>query len=254
MTLKVDCVDAQERTRRSVARVVTEKQGISVRRPAWIGAGLIIWHGLLRAATIRRDHVNMERLAWFLSHEGDAASVRRPARLNDLQRRECQLHSVAAVQIALPKRALRIRNVSEALPAWREVDPHIYDFGGGISAGGSGPIPASDVTISGGSVSSAKVTVTLNVDTCALNFSNSYGLCGPINVSWVELPASVGGSFANHGDSRNLFPGGGGVATNGSTVTYFASATGTMLDSDVPQGATGTLTQGTNITRTIIGP
>jgi len=131
---------------------------------------------------------------------------------------------------------------------------NIIDFGGGISAGGSGPIPASDVTISGGSVSSAKVTVTLNVDTCALNFSNSYGLCGPINVSWVELPASVGGSFANHGDSRNLFPGGGGVATNGSTVTYFASATGTMLGSDVPQGATGTLTQGTNITRTIIGP
>ena len=131
---------------------------------------------------------------------------------------------------------------------------NIFDFGGGISAGGSGPISASSVSVSGGSVNSAKVTVTLNVDTCALNFPNSYGLCGPINVSWVELPASVGGSIANHGDSRNLFPGGGGVVTNGSTVTYFASAAGTVLGYDVPQGAIGSLTQGTNITRTITGP
>lgn len=131
---------------------------------------------------------------------------------------------------------------------------NVFDFGGGISAGGSGPISASSVNVSGGSVNSAKVTVTLNVDTCALNFTNSYGLCGPINVTWVELPASVGGSMANHGDSRQMFPGGGGVVTNGSTVTFFASATGTMLGYNVPQGAIGSLTQGTNITRTITAP
>jgi hypothetical protein len=131
---------------------------------------------------------------------------------------------------------------------------NIIDFGGGISAGGFGPIPASDVTISGGAVNSAKVTVTLTADTCALNFSNSYGLCGPINVTWIELPASVGGSSANHGDNRQMFPGGGGVVTNGSTVTYFASATGSVLGSVVPQGAEGTLAQGTNITRTIVAP
>jgi hypothetical protein len=131
---------------------------------------------------------------------------------------------------------------------------NLYDFGGGISAGGSGPISASSVSISGGSVNSAKVTVTLNADACALAFPNSYGPCGPINVTWVELPASVGGSFANHGDSRQTFAGGGGAVTNGSTVTYFASATGTMLGSDVPQGTVGNLTQGTNISRTITAP
>jgi len=131
---------------------------------------------------------------------------------------------------------------------------NIYDFGGGISAGGSGAIPASDVSVSGGSLNSVKVTVTLNVDTCALNLSNSFGLCGPINITWVELPASIGGSIANHGDSRQMFAGGGGVVTNGSTVVFFASATGTMLGSDVPQGTLGNLTQGTNITRTITGP
>ncbi len=131
---------------------------------------------------------------------------------------------------------------------------NIYDFGGGISAGGSGPIPASNVSVSGGSLNSVKVTVTLNVDTCALNFSNSFGLCGPINITWVELPASIGGSISNHGDSRQVFAGGGGVVTNGSTVVFFASATGTMLGSDVPQGTLGELTQGTNITRTITGP
>ncbi len=131
---------------------------------------------------------------------------------------------------------------------------NIYDFGGGISAGGSGAIPASDVSVSGGSLNSVKVTVTLNVDTCALNLSNSFGLCGPINITWVELPASIGGSIANHGDSRQMFAGGGGFVTNGSTVVFFASATGTMLGSDVPQGTLGNLTQGTNITRTITGP
>ena len=131
---------------------------------------------------------------------------------------------------------------------------NIYDFGGGISAGGSGAIPASDVSVSGGSLNSVKVTVTLNVDTCALNLSNSFGLCGPINITWVELPASIGGSIANHGDSRQMFAGGGGVVTNGSTVVFFASATGTMLGSDVPQRTLGNLTQGTNITRTITGP
>ena len=131
---------------------------------------------------------------------------------------------------------------------------NIFDFGGGISAGGSGSIPASDVSISGGSVNSTKVTVALNVDTCALNFANSFGLCGPINMTWVELPASVGGSMASHGDSRQTFPGGGGMVTNGSTVTFFASGTGTILFSDAPQGAIGNLTQGTNITRTIIAP
>lgn len=131
---------------------------------------------------------------------------------------------------------------------------NIFDFGGGISAGGSGPISTSSVSISGSSVNSAKVLVTLNVDTCALNFPNSYGLCGPINLTWVELPASIGGSIANHGDSRQMFPGGGGVVTNGSTVTFFASGTGTVLGVDAPQGTIGVLTQGTNITRTIIAP
>jgi len=41
-----------------------------------------------------------------------------------------------------------------------------------------------------------------------------------------------------------MFPGGGGVVTNGTTVTFFASATGTVLGSDVPQGTIGSLTQG----------
>jgi len=51
-----------------------------------------------------------------------------------------------------------------------------------------------------------------------------------------------------------MFPGGGGVVTNGTTVTFFASATGTVLGSDVPQRTIGSLTQGTNVTRTITGP
>src|SRR5215467_12070134 len=43
---------------------------------------------------------------------------------------------------------------------------NVFDFGGGFSAGGAGLIPASSVNVSGGSVNTGKVTVTLNVNTC----------------------------------------------------------------------------------------
>jgi len=132
---------------------------------------------------------------------------------------------------------------------------NVFDFGGGISDGGSGSIPASSVNVSGGSVNTAKVTVTLNVDTCAVNgFTTTGGPCGTFDVAWVELPAPVGGSIATRGDSQQTFPGGVKVVTNGATVTFFASTTGTVLGFDVPPGTVGILTQETNVTKTITGP
>ena len=131
---------------------------------------------------------------------------------------------------------------------------NIFDFGGGISAGGSGPIPASSVTVSGGSVNTGKMTVTLNLNPCNPGFANSYGPCGPINLTWVEQPASVGGSFATRGDSQQTFPGGAKVVTNGETVTFFAVTTGTALGYDAPGGAIGELTKQTNVTKTITIP
>ena len=131
---------------------------------------------------------------------------------------------------------------------------NIFDFGGGISAGGSGSIPASSVTVSGGSVNTGKMTLTLNLNACAAGFTNSYGPCGPINLSWVEQPASVGGSIATRGDSQQTFPGGAKVVKNGETVTFFAVTTGTALGYEAPTGATGVLTQETNVTKTITIP
>src|SRR5215472_11536606 len=50
----------------------------------------------------------------------------------------------------------------------------VFDFGGGFSAGGVGYIPAVSVNVSGGSVNSGNVTVTLNVNTCVVpDFTSS---------------------------------------------------------------------------------
>jgi hypothetical protein len=131
----------------------------------------------------------------------------------------------------------------------------VFDFGGGFSAGGSGSIPASSVNVSGGSVNTGKVTVTLNVDTCNVTgFTTTVGPCGTFNVTWVEEPASVGASIATRGDTRHTFRGGGEVETNGATVTFSALATGTALGFDLPTPTVGTLTQETNVTKTIAGP
>jgi hypothetical protein len=84
----------------------------------------------------------------------------------------------------------------------------IFDFGGGFSASGNGSIPASSVTVSGGSVNSGNLTVTLNVNTCDVAGFTTLpsGTCGPFNVAWVELPASIGGSSDFRGDSRSTCP------------------------------------------------
>ncbi|HUX44684.1 MAG TPA: hypothetical protein VMV57_08045 [Terracidiphilus sp.] len=117
-----------------------------------------------------------------------------------------------------------------------------YDFGGGFSAGGSGLIPTSSVIVPGASVNAGNVMVKLNVDTCDLTgFTTSYGPCGTIDVTWVELPASVGGSYATRGDTVQTFPGGGKMETNGQTETFSALATGTELGFDLPTATIGEL-------------
>lgn len=133
---------------------------------------------------------------------------------------------------------------------------NVFDFGGGFSAGGAGSIPASSVNVSGGSVNAEKVTVTLNVNTCDVTgFTTTDGPCGTFDLTWVEQPASVGGSIATRGDTQQTFPGGVKVVTNGETVTFFAVTTGTALGFDVPSGGTvGILKKETNVTKTITHP
>ncbi len=129
----------------------------------------------------------------------------------------------------------------------------IYDFGGGFSAAGSGSIPASSVSVSGGTVNTGKVTVTLNVDTCDLTsgFTTGYGPCGIFNLTWVEESASVGGSTSTRGDSRQTIPGVGTIETNGQTEIFNAQTTGTELGFDLPPGTIGRLVKQTNVTVTI---
>jgi hypothetical protein len=131
---------------------------------------------------------------------------------------------------------------------------NVFDFGGGFSAGGSGSIPASSVNVSGGSVNTGNVMVTLNVNTCDLTgFTTNYGPCGTFNVTWVEVPASVGGSTATRGTTQQTLPGGGKIVTNGEMVTFTASTTGTALGFDAPAPSVGFLTEETNVTVTVTG-
>ena len=130
----------------------------------------------------------------------------------------------------------------------------IVDFGGGFSAFGSGSIPASSVNVSGGSVDAGKVMVTLNVNTCDVTgFTTGLGRCGTFVLTWVEVPASVGGSFATRGVTQQTFPGGGKVVTSGEMKTFTASTTGTVLGFVVPTPTVGFLTQETNVTKTVTG-
>jgi hypothetical protein len=119
---------------------------------------------------------------------------------------------------------------------------------------GSGSIPASSVNVSGGSVNAGKVTVTLNVNTCDVaGFTTNLGPCGPFDVTFVEVPASLGGSTAHRGDTQQRMPGGSKVVTNGSSWSFGALATGTALYYSFGSGG-GTLTQQTNVTVTITTP
>jgi hypothetical protein len=135
---------------------------------------------------------------------------------------------------------------------------NVFDFGGGFSAAGSGSIPASSVNVSGGSVNTGNVTVTLNVKTCDVTgFTTTVGPCGTFDLTWVEVPASIGGSFATRGDTQLTSPQGGKVVTvvtNGETEAFSALTAGTALGFELPTPTFGGLTKETNVTVTVTGP
>ena len=138
----------------------------------------------------------------------------------------------------------------------QELFYNINDSNGTFFYSGFGSIPASSVNVSGGgSLNTGKVTVTLNVNTCAVaDFTTVNGPCGPFNFTWVEVPPSVGGSNTFHGISKVNMPGGGKVQTNGDSLSVGATVTGTALiyNFDTLNGAG--LTEQTNVTVTITHP
>ena len=129
---------------------------------------------------------------------------------------------------------------------------NINDANGTFFYSGNGSIPASSFNVSGGSLNTGKVTVTLNVDTCEVaGFTTSSGPCGPFNVPWVEVPPSVGGSNIFHGITQLDMPGGGKVLTNGSSLNVGATATGTALNYSFDTLFGAGLTEQKNVTVTI---
>ena len=130
----------------------------------------------------------------------------------------------------------------------------IFDFGGGFSAAGSGSIPASSVNVSGGSVNTGNVTVRLNVNTCNVPGFTNLGPCGTFVVTWVEMPASIGGSTVSRGDFQQTIPNLGTTVMNGQTETFFALMSGTAFGFEIPTSTIGFLQKLTNVTVTFPAP
>jgi len=116
----------------------------------------------------------------------------------------------------------------------------------------SRPSDFDDLNVSGGSVNTEKVTVTLNVNTCGVpGFTTTAGPCGTFNLTWVEQPASVGGSIITRGVTQQTLPAGGGtIVTKGQVETFFALNSGTAIGFDLPPGTLGLLQKLTNATVT----
>jgi hypothetical protein len=128
-----------------------------------------------------------------------------------------------------------------------------YQMFGPFSGAGSGSIPASSVNVSGPSVNTGKVTFALNVNTCGLDpasFTTSQGSCGTFDITWVQMPASVGGSTITSGTTQQTTPGAGTTIINGHTQTFNALLTGTALGYALPN-CCGQLEELTNATVTI---
>ncbi|HET6179059.1 MAG TPA: hypothetical protein VFE61_19170 [Candidatus Sulfotelmatobacter sp.] len=127
-----------------------------------------------------------------------------------------------------------------------------YQMFGPFSGAGSGPIPASSVHVSGSSVSAGNVTFTLNVNTCNLDpssYTTSQGTCGIFDISWIQMPASVGGSTTTSGTIHETAPGGGTTTINGHTETFTAQLSGTAIGYALPS-CCGALEELTNSTVT----
>lgn len=125
-----------------------------------------------------------------------------------------------------------------------------YSMFGPFSGSGSGSIPASVVNVSGSSVSAGNVAFALNVNTCGLDpasFTTSAGSCGTFDITWTQIPASVGGSTITSGTTRQTTPGVGTTIINGHTQTFNATLTGTALGYVLPNccGQLEELTQAT---------
>ena len=130
-----------------------------------------------------------------------------------------------------------------------------YQMFGPFSGSGFGPIPASSINVSGSSVNAGNVTFALNVNTCDLDPASftTQGACGTFNVSWIQIPASVGGSTVTSGTNQVTTPVGTTIIktiTNGHTETFSAQLTGTALGYALP-GCCGALEELTNATVTI---
>ena len=133
----------------------------------------------------------------------------------------------------------------------------INDSAGTVNDFGFGSIPASSVNVSGGSIHNGKTVITLNVNTCdvAEFIANNPGPCGPFDITWTELPASLAGSFAERANIVTTFPNGEKMIQNGPLVGFSAQVTGTAFGySNTGGPAFGSLTQATNVIITFNAP
>jgi hypothetical protein len=98
---------------------------------------------------------------------------------------------------------------------------------------GQGPIPSSAVKFSGGSVTSGKMVISVDVNTCQLDptvFLTTNGPCGIINVTWTEVPGhSPTGFTSTIRGSRDITTGTMSQHLAGTMENAVAVAEGTVI-------------------------
>jgi hypothetical protein len=123
---------------------------------------------------------------------------------------------------------------SAAQPAY-ELFYNVNDFNFTFGNAGQGLIPGASVKFSGGSVTSGKMVVSLNVNTCNIDptaFTTIFGTCGIISVTWTEVPGkgSTGFTTTMHG-SQDIVSGSITRHISGTIENANALAQGTLIGS-----------------------
>ncbi len=117
-----------------------------------------------------------------------------------------------------------------------------------VNDSGFGLLPASSVSISGGSFNAGKAVITLNVNTCDVEgFTTSSGNCGPFDITFTELPPSVEGPALIEQHLMLSFPSF-TLVDNGTVWSFAALETGTALGySNTGGSAFANMAQGTSM-------
>jgi len=106
----------------------------------------------------------------------------------------------------------------------------IFDVNNTFNDVGFGFIPTASVNLSGGSITSGKTVLKLNVNTCDVaGFTTSGGPCGAFDFTWTEAPLAGFVTTSFRGTTVTIVGGVSKTVTNGTFQSMSALGTGSAL-------------------------